>query len=194
MEKGYNPDELRDARGRWTAGGVQPKVRVHPSRGTPLTSRDTDHLWGVPRLVPAAYHPDTSLPSSQGNSGMDVNKAIRHLNSNAMPKSQKKCAAYVENAINAGGVDLDRSGSSDAKDKGPMLENAGFTQVQLSGYIPKPGDVAVIQSYPGGNSSGHMTMWNGNAWVSDFIQNHGTSPYPSFRYMKAHPPYVIYRP
>ena len=55
------------------------------------------------------------------------------------------------------------------KDYGPSLLRAGFREVP-PGSTLLSGDVAVIQPYPGGNSSGHMTMYDGTQWISDFRQ------------------------
>ncbi len=33
------------------------------------------------------------------------------------------------------------------------------------------GDIAVFQSYPGGSIHGHIQMYNGSQWVSDFKQS-----------------------
>jgi hypothetical protein len=35
---------------------------------------------------------------------------------------------------------------------------------------PEKGDVAIIQPYKGGNGIGHMTMFEGKTWYSDFKQ------------------------
>jgi cell wall-associated NlpC family hydrolase len=57
-----------------------------------------------------------------------------------------------------------------AKDWGPTLEESGFVPVDDGDYIPQKGDVVVFQTYPGGNSSGHMAAYDGNYWISDFVQ------------------------
>ncbi len=57
-----------------------------------------------------------------------------------------------------------------AKDYGPYLRNNGFSPVPAGGYRPRRGDVVVIQNYPGGNPNGHIAMYDGHQWVSDFTQ------------------------
>lgn len=55
---------------------------------------------------------------------------------------------------------------------------------------PQSGDVAVIQPIPG-HPDGHMSMYDGKEWISDFKQLHGL--YPSQTYRTAQPSYKIYR-
>lgn len=118
----------------------------------------------------------------------DVNKATRYLDSHAQRKSISRCAHYVANAITSpagGGQPMGRTVS--AKNFGPKLEAAGFRQV-TDGTLQK-GDVAVIQSIPG-HPHGHMTMYDGSSWVSDFKQK---TMYPGASYRAQKPPYKIYR-
>ena len=69
--------------------------------------------------------------------------------------------------------------------------------LQLELPVPEKGDVAVIQGYPGGTADkngvpyGHIQMYNGNQWVSDFYQNHPF--YPGKNYELYEPSYTIYR-
>jgi len=121
----------------------------------------------------------------------DVDKAVQYLNSHAEPESTSNCAKYVRIAIsNKAGGGQPVGNTKSAKDYGPQLEAAGFRQV-TDGTLQK-GDVAVIQPYAGGNPNGHMAMYNGSGWVSDFKQN-GSTPYPGPGYRAAKPPYKIYR-
>ncbi len=120
----------------------------------------------------------------------DVDKAVDYLDSHAERGSIHKCATYVARAISkpaAGGQPMGTT--LNAKDFGPDLKAAGFNEV-TDGSLQK-GDVAVIQPYPGGNPAGHMTMFDGTNWVSDF--NQGPSMYPGPGYRANQPPYKIYR-
>jgi hypothetical protein len=119
-------------------------------------------------------------------------KAIEHLNSHAEPNSLGHCAEYVRKAIEAGGVTLHRHIS--AKDYGPSLLNVGFKKTVQTradvAYHHRAGDIAIIQPIKG-HPHGHMAMFNGTEWVSDFVQHHGVYPGPSYRL--SNPPYAIYR-
>ncbi|MBP5132993.1 CHAP domain-containing protein, partial [Pseudomonas protegens] len=55
---------------------------------------------------------------------------------------------------------------------------------------PAAGDVVIIQPIAG-HPHGHMAMFNGTLWVSDFKQLHGFYPGHSYRVHK--PAYKIYR-
>jgi hypothetical protein len=121
----------------------------------------------------------------------DVDKAVTYLNSHAGKKTKRKCAHYTTNAIvdsAGGGQPMGRT--KYAKNFGPLLEDAGFREV-TDGSLQK-GDVVVIQSFPG-NNAGHMAMYNGKEWVSDFHQGRGAEVYPGPSYRANQPSYKIYR-
>jgi RHS repeat-associated protein len=121
---------------------------------------------------------------------LDVNKFVSTLNNNAGQKSTGWCGRAIGKALAAGGQNV---GSHDGKNYGPYLLGAGFHQVSPDGYQPQPGDIGVIQPYPGGNQAGHAEGWNGTQWVSDFKQP-GGGIYPGPGYRNAQPNYSIYRP
>jgi len=114
--------------------------------------------------------------------------AVKYLNSHASPISHGRCAEYTRKAIEAGGLSLIRHLS--AKDYGSSLQMVGFVPFgqMTKGYLL--GDVAVIDPIPG-HPNGHMAMFNGSNWVSDFTQTHGLYPGPSYR--SARPKFTIYR-
>jgi hypothetical protein len=119
----------------------------------------------------------------------DVGKAVKHLHDKAKPQSTGHCAQFVREAIEAGGVTLLRHNS--AKDYGTSLTAVGVTAVSTrGGYIHKAGDVGIVQPIPG-HPHGHMAMFDGRHWISDFVQYHGL--YPGKSYRAAKPPYAIYR-
>ncbi len=79
---------------------------------------------------------------------------------------------------------------ADAKNYGSSLRTVGFDSMgQLHGGF-KRGDVAVIQPIPG-HPHGHMTMFNGTIWISDFRQMHGLYPGPGYRAQR--PSYSVFR-
>ncbi|REE17561.1 hypothetical protein B0G71_0514 [Paraburkholderia sp. BL27I4N3] len=116
----------------------------------------------------------------------DRTAAAQYVNAHASVISTGHCAKFVRLAIERGGIMIDRT--RDAKDYGQSLISAGFYEVN-SAYLTK-GDVVVIQpiaSHP----AGHMAMFDGRIWVSDFKQYHGF--YPNQEYRTVQPPYKIYR-
>jgi hypothetical protein len=117
--------------------------------------------------------------------GLNYVDAVHYLDSHAQGHSTGHCAAYVREAIERGGIILQRHES--AKDYGRSLLYEGFVEVQ--GHDYKAGDVAVIQSIPG-HPHGHMAMYDGEHWVSDFKQR---TLYPGESYRAYKPSYVVYR-
>ena len=125
--------------------------------------------------------------------GYNVNDAIETLNNNAYPKYIKKkcgwCAKSIRLALEAGGIDTQIHPRS-AKNYGPYLLKWGFEPISSTGYTPVAGDIRVFQPYVGGSIYGHINMYNGSKWVSDFVEN-GFWPGPG--YQKNQPEYKIYR-
>ncbi len=113
--------------------------------------------------------------------------AINYINVRAGSDTKHQCATYTREAIEAGGIRLDRT--KYAKDYGPILERAGFSKV-WPGQTIIAGDVIVIQASTA-SVAGHMAMFNGSIWVSDFRQHSDVYPGPGYR--KAKPAYQIYR-
>lgn len=130
----------------------------------------------------------------------DVQKAVQYLNQHAEPSSKGYCARYVKKAISAGGDISDWPSIVSAKDYGSALLARGFQVISgQNDFIA--GDVVIIQGFnksdfPAGeikkdHPHGHMAMFNGQQWVSDFKQNNGY--YPGGDYRKAKPGFVFYR-
>ncbi len=116
---------------------------------------------------------------------------------------RSQCAHYVKLAIsspNGGGLKLENSGINSAKDYGPCLISNGFIAVSgvttsLVGGIynitgQQPGDVVVVQNAPN-HPHGHMAMFDGTNWVSDYVQVKGF--YPAQVYRTNNISYVLYR-
>lgn len=131
--------------------------------------------------------------------------SVSYINSHVEPRSLGKCAAYVRRAVEAGGVHIQipppRIGNSaSACDYGPSFVSVGFKQVfTYPGTGPtnitiipgqQTGDVVVIQPIEG-HPHGHIALFNGTNWVSDFIQLRGF--YPGQQYRNVKPAYTLYR-
>lgn len=116
-----------------------------------------------------------------------VDTAVKKLQDQASGSSTGMCAKFVRIAIEAGGVTLTRHNS--AKDYGPSLTSVGFTELNFCPATYQKGDVAVIQSIPG-HPHGHMQMYDGGQWISDFKQ---TDFWPGSAYRTKQPDYEIYR-
>lgn len=129
------------------------------------------------------------------SSGDWRNKAISWLNAHAYSYSsycnikEKKCAKNVRLALEAAGFNT--TGHPEyAKDYGDFLKKLGFKEVSRIGYSPRVGDIRVWQNYPGGNIAGHIHMYNGTKWVSDFVEPNVNGPGRDYRRYNN---YKIYR-
>lgn len=139
---------------------------------------------------------------------LNVESALAHLNSNASEKSHGNCAKFVRLAIKAGGVNIispplrPNYDYPAAADYGASLLAKGFTIVfthntggsELTDTTTIPGqqagDVVVVQDIPG-HRYGHMAMFNGTQWVSDFRQPMGF--YPARAYSSLKSAFKMYR-
>jgi hypothetical protein len=125
-------------------------------------------------------------------SSYDPIAAARFADRQAGNSTQRLCATFVWRAIvNPAGGGLPMGTTRDARNFGRPLQASGFRPV-TDGTI-QTGDVAVVQPYAGGNPSGHMELFDGTNWVSDFHQNGGTDVYPGQGYRTNQPSYTIYR-
>jgi hypothetical protein len=129
---------------------------------------------------------------------------VNHLNTHAITTEGYyggSCVPYVPNAINAGFGVTKIPNNKRAATYGEILKDAGFTPVlDLKNYSPIKGDIGVIQGYPGGTlcescgcPCGHIQMYNGDQWVSDFFQSKKRPFYPGPTYEVQKPTYEIWR-
>lgn len=93
-------------------------------------------------------------------------QAAEYATENAEKKSVGMCALYVRKAINAGGIPLWSCGSAWRYTK--VLTMLNFREVAVN-EERKVGDIVVFQPI-GGRKHGHIAIWNGRQWVSDFRQ------------------------
>lgn len=115
-------------------------------------------------------------PVNQGTSnGFNIDAAVNYLDAHAHNKTVKSCAMYVRRALEAGGLDT-RNHPESAADYVDYLGKLGFNLIvngygdQLPDeYSPQKGDIVVIGRV-GIHKHGHIAMYNGKQWVSDFRQ------------------------
>jgi GH24 family phage-related lysozyme (muramidase) len=154
-----------------------------PAKKAPVTE------GAAKEATPKAKAPAAKAPTG-ASSKFDVAKAVAALNANAEPGSLGKCAKYVRLAINAGGIATPGNPVS-ACNYNPYLEKLGFKQVSTTTY--EKGDIAVFEAFQGDkkyHEHGHIQMWNGTQWVSDFKQrDYWAGP----DYRKHKPGSVVYR-
>lgn len=102
----------------------------------------------------------------------------------ARGKSIGRCALYVRKALQAAGYKFTPNPSAYQYAHG-TLAGAGFTKISSNNYVPQVGDVVVFNR-TSKNPHGHIQIYDGNQWVSDFRQNK-FSPY------RQHNGYTIWR-
>lgn len=123
----------------------------------------------------------------------DIWRAIDEVNMYALSKPSKYCARYVRWGIDAGGLDTSGTRPTSAKDYGPYLLSLGFTAVATAQYLA--GDIVVFDAIMGfkgvkDHPDGHIQMFNGSQWVSDYRQS---DFWPGTDYSTAKPGYQVYR-
>lgn len=133
---------------------------------------------------------------------LKIDAAVKYLDDNAEDGSTGLCAKYVREALAAGGLVINPHPVY-AKSYGPFLTVNGFAAVVQKDYVATKGDIAVIQDYPAGvdpatkkafsasDPAGHITMYDGTQWVSDFKQ---IDMWGGPGYRKHQPDYQVYRP
>lgn len=80
------------------------------------------------------------------------------------------CAKAVRMALQHGGVPLS-NWPKVAKDYREYLPQYGYQVIEPSNYDePQVGDIVVLEPHPGGHPAGHIAVFDGTNWVSDFVQ------------------------
>ena len=125
-----------------------------------------------------------------GTKRLDLDKAAKYLGDNAAMESSGKCATAIRRALEKSGADISPRPLY-AKDYGQTLKGLGFSTVSPANYQPVKGDIVVLQP-PQGQTAGHIQMFDGDRWVSDFFQRKGDI-YPGPRYRQEQISYEIYR-
>ena len=156
----------------------------------------------------AATNTQTSNTSNvAGSADWDFDKIAKAALTNRLGAASGKCAEYVRKALTAG----DLRGKIQKQFGGKLgnaheyltkLPNLGFNRVysgsSLKSFQLMKGDVVVFDRgvYGSDNKSGggwvygHVAIWTGGNWVSDFIQN---TVYPHSKYASKGIPFSIFR-
>ncbi len=97
----------------------------------------------------------------------DPDRAAQYATDNANKKSVSLCAAYVRNSLEAGGCPtfFHPKVAYEYKD---FLLDLGFIEIPKTNKR-EIGDIVVfnaVRNHP----YGHIAIWNGNQWISDFKQ------------------------
>lgn len=128
------------------------------------------------------------------NLSFNLQGALQAAKSLPGGSSQHVCAKYVRTFLEYGG--LNTSGRPGlAREYTTYLPTIGFShigslnstdaQTQFTNSGVQPGDIAVYQKPGAPSEPGHICMWTGQQWVSDFRQSH-MSVYRSRGAVQAH--------
>lgn len=202
IEAKYSPDQTRAPRGssdggQWTDGSGSGDRQTGVSAGSqPVGGSGSIH--------------DSSPKPGGRNAPLKVDTAIQYLHRNVSSErwGKGRCAMNVANAIRASGIPLGRPATRRgerarepwARDYGQILEDAHFSQISKNDssgkypprdYTPQKGDVVVIQPISGKKPIGHIAMYDGRQWVSDFRQDREI--WPNVHYEQQGADYKIYR-
>ena len=94
----------------------------------------------------------------------NVDLTVQYLLKHALPKSSHKCAAYVRRGLQAGGINLDDRPRKAGQYLQYFRKKPQWTEINPSEV--QKGDVCVTVN----SADGHIAVWTGNNWVSDFVQ------------------------
>lgn len=117
----------------------------------------------------------TQNTETQGSSsgGSPGSKAAAEFSKkyNLGTRSTGSCAKYVRSYLMAAGYPLSGWPVA-AADYINFLPKYGFTPVQgrATQISPEVGDISITQRF-GNHKYGHIAIWNGSNWISDFKQN-----------------------
>jgi flagellum-specific peptidoglycan hydrolase FlgJ len=98
-------------------------------------------------------------------------KAAKLATEKAAGKSLGYCAKYVANALQGAGFKFTRQNSAFQYHTNGIMTGMGFVAINSTSY--QIGDVVVWAAHGGaggGGVHGHIQIFNGKNWVSDFIQ------------------------
>ena len=106
-----------------------------------------------------------------GHQFFNMDATIAHLNANAHATTTHRCARYVRLALEVGGFFRTNHNLVSAWEWGGYLSSRGVPTVSFNdSFQPRVGDIAVFGAVQG-HAHGHIQIWNGQQWVSDFRQN-----------------------
>ena len=118
----------------------------------------------------------------------NVEKATKHLTEHGLDHSTHCCAWYTMRALQAGNCPAIILPAQWYFYFMPLVK---FKEVPKSNYKAQRGDVVVFER-PSGRWWGHIAMYNGDIWISDFKQQHMNPyrkpiPYKIYRYQSKSP-------
>ena len=99
----------------------------------------------------------------------DVYAAADYISSHACATTQHACATYVANGLKAGGFVFTTQAYAYEYHTNGILAKLGFNVIDRPS-TPLKGDM-YVQMGTNTHSAGHIAMYDGSNWCSDFRQN-----------------------
>lgn len=145
------------------------------------------HVNGIINYINSIGTADENYYSNNGQAnGYNIDAACQWIQRNSNKSSIGKCAKYVRSAIDIGFYTNPNGSDSytgkhrrpiNAREYSTFLPTIGFKKVatfpntQAHEYNPQKGDIAVYKKGTDTNHPGHICMYDGSRWCSDFKQN-----------------------
>jgi hypothetical protein len=129
---------------------------------------------------------------------VDLDKFTKHLRAHAdpTPPGRGKCGECVRIGLQAAGAHFNEySPPHYGKLYGLTLERLGFHEITVDDPDHFPfirGDVMVMQPHRGGKQAGHVAGYDGQKWISDFVQTDFWAG-PAYRNQTPRPSHAVYR-
>ena len=100
---------------------------------------------------------------------VDIDAAVKYLVAHAHKYSVHLCAGYVANALSHGGFKFKKQAAAYLYRTKHILEGIGYKEIKKPASFKK-GDITITEKNAY-HIYGHMAMYTGKKWVSDFVQN-----------------------
>lgn len=149
----------------YQASYAEPQAPIYSSQTTYPT---IDYNTTTPTYSTNAQSVVSSLKSKLSSSAAP-SVAARLASRAAHGRSQGRCAMYVRKALQAAGYQFKPQESAYMYATNGTLKSAGFVKIDKNNYEPQVGDV-VVWHRTAKHPHGHIQIYNGSSWVSDFNQ------------------------
>lgn len=159
-----NEDELNEAINRLTANAQRAELDAYNATEEYYASLPETEETLHEKVVPVINVGSKTAPSI----------AAQIASRSAHGRSIGRCALYVRKALQSAGYRFTPQASAYMYANG-TLAGAGFIKINSQNYKPQVGDVVVFNR-TSKNPHGHIQIYDGRGWVSDFRQNK-FSPY-----------------
>ena len=103
-------------------------------------------------------------------------RTCRWLQKNTYDGTHHGCATWVRTGLEKGGLNTDGRPTYAWRYE-EYLPKIGFKEIvtiingNIGSYKPEPGDIATYMKYNNPNKAGHICLYTGVQWCSDFRQN-----------------------